>query len=284
MLCLASSSGVNAKPNSCWVFIVAANGSLPMCSTPPPITTSWTPTAIWEAARFTACCAEPHWRSIVVAEVSIGKPCCSHALRPTCRPWGPNCATQPAITFSTSAGIDPGALDHRAVGRAEQLVRVRVLVVALLGVSAPDRGAGGLDDHYLTAFNRHSAPCLQWAPDFVVGGAPNRIHLLLYPGDPGRTAVAPAHRRSCLRNDWESPGRARSPAASPRPPPGTARCCCGRARERSERARHATIVAQAVREAARRRGRARPRQDRARPRRAATRRRSSSRRWSSSTS
>ena len=31
---------------------------------------SWTPEATCEAARFTACCAEPHCRSIVVAEVS----------------------------------------------------------------------------------------------------------------------------------------------------------------------------------------------------------------------
>ena len=45
-----------------------------MCSTPPPITTSWTPAAISAAAKFTACCAEPHWRSTVVAGVSIGRP------------------------------------------------------------------------------------------------------------------------------------------------------------------------------------------------------------------
>ena len=41
-----------------------------MCSTPEPITTSWMPLAICEAAKLTACCAEPHWRSIVVAGVS----------------------------------------------------------------------------------------------------------------------------------------------------------------------------------------------------------------------
>ena len=54
-----------------------------MCSTPEPITQSCTPAAIWAAAKFTACCAEPHWRSIVVAGVVIGRPSCSQALRPT---------------------------------------------------------------------------------------------------------------------------------------------------------------------------------------------------------
>ena len=45
-----------------------------MCSTPPPIATSWTPEAISAAAKLTACWAEPHWRSTVVAGVSIGRP------------------------------------------------------------------------------------------------------------------------------------------------------------------------------------------------------------------
>ena len=48
-------------------------------------------------------------------------------------------------------GGDAGALDDRLVGLAEQLVRVRVLVVALLGMAASDRRAGGLDDHDLAA-------------------------------------------------------------------------------------------------------------------------------------
>jgi hypothetical protein len=43
-----------------------------MCSTPPPMATSCTPEAIRAAAKLTACCAEPHWRSTVVAGVSIG--------------------------------------------------------------------------------------------------------------------------------------------------------------------------------------------------------------------
>jgi len=45
-----------------------------MCSTPPPIATSCTPVATSAAAKLTACCADPHWRAIVVAGVSIGSP------------------------------------------------------------------------------------------------------------------------------------------------------------------------------------------------------------------
>ena len=43
--------------------------------------TSWTPEAISAAAKLTACWAEPHWRSTVVAGVSIGSPASSQALR-----------------------------------------------------------------------------------------------------------------------------------------------------------------------------------------------------------
>ena len=107
MLCLAISSGVNAKPNSSCVFIVAANGKWPMCSTPDPIIASCTPAAIRAAEKFTACCAEPHWRSTVVPGVSIGRPACSQALRAMFSPCSPNCATQPAMTSSTSAASTP---------------------------------------------------------------------------------------------------------------------------------------------------------------------------------
>ena len=77
-----------------------------MCSTPEPIATSWTPEAIRAAAKLTACWAEPHWRSIVVAGVSIGRPASSQALRPMLRPCSPNCCTQPVTTSSTSEALD----------------------------------------------------------------------------------------------------------------------------------------------------------------------------------
>ena len=78
-----------------------------MCSTPPPITTSWTPAAISAAPKLTACWADPHCRSIVAAAVSIGRPACSQALRAMFHDCSPICCTQPAITSSTSAGSIP---------------------------------------------------------------------------------------------------------------------------------------------------------------------------------
>jgi hypothetical protein len=53
-------------------------------------------------------------------------------------------------------GRDPGAGDDLGVATAEQLVRMYVLVVALLLVTAPDRGPDCFYDHYLaTMFSRH---------------------------------------------------------------------------------------------------------------------------------
>ena len=78
-----------------------------MCSTPPPIATSCTPAAISAAAKLIACCAEPHWRSTVVAGVSSGSPACSHALRVTLNDCSPNCCTQPPTTSSTADGSIP---------------------------------------------------------------------------------------------------------------------------------------------------------------------------------
>ena len=60
-----------------------------MCSTPEPMTTSWMPAAISAAPKLTACWAEPHWRSTVVAAASIGRPACSQALRATLKACSP---------------------------------------------------------------------------------------------------------------------------------------------------------------------------------------------------
>ena len=78
-----------------------------MCSTPPPMTTSCTPAAICAAPKLTACWAEPHWRSTVVAGVSIGSPACSQALRVTLNICSPIWSTQPPITSSTSDASIP---------------------------------------------------------------------------------------------------------------------------------------------------------------------------------
>ncbi len=82
-------------------------GMWPMCSTPDPITQSCTPAATSAAPKLTACWAEPHCRSTVVAGVSTGRPFCSHALRPTLNICSPYCCTQPAMTSSTSEASMP---------------------------------------------------------------------------------------------------------------------------------------------------------------------------------
>ena len=128
-----------------------------MCSTPPPITTSWTPEATSAAPKLTACWAEPHWRSTVVAGVSTGRPACSQALRPDVEALLADLLDAAGDHVLDGVGGDAGALDHRGERLAEQLVRVRVLVVALLGVTAPDRRARGLDDDDFPASYRSAS-------------------------------------------------------------------------------------------------------------------------------
>ena len=115
------------------------------------MTMSWTPAAISAAAKLTACWAEPHWRSTVVA----GRLDRQAGLQPGV---APDVEHLLAVLLDAAGddvldlgGVDPGALDDLGVGRAEQLVGVDVLVVALLRVPAPDRRAGGLDDDDLAA-------------------------------------------------------------------------------------------------------------------------------------
>ncbi|SHT92053.1 Uncharacterised protein [Mycobacteroides abscessus subsp. abscessus] len=57
--------------------------------------------------RWLACCALPHWQSMVVAPVASGSPACSHACRVMCPPCSPNWVTQPPMTCSTSFGSRP---------------------------------------------------------------------------------------------------------------------------------------------------------------------------------
>ena len=56
------------------------------------------------AAKWTACWAEPHWRSTVVPGTVSGKPAASAALRPMFMACSPTVMVQPKTTSSTSAG------------------------------------------------------------------------------------------------------------------------------------------------------------------------------------
>src|SRR5688572_7239471 len=59
------------------------------------------------AAKATACCDEPHWRSMVVPGTVSGQPAARGALRPMLKVCSPTWLTQPQNTSSTTAGSKP---------------------------------------------------------------------------------------------------------------------------------------------------------------------------------
>ena len=87
-------------PGPCMVMPI---GTSVMCSTPAAITTSYAPAITPWAAKWAACCDDPHCRSTEVPATDSGKPAARAALRAMLRPWAPVCMTQPMITSSTSA-------------------------------------------------------------------------------------------------------------------------------------------------------------------------------------
>ena len=62
-----------------------------------PESTAW-------AAKWTACWAEPHWRSTVVPGTESGNPAASAALRAMFMACSPTVMVQPMTTSSTSPG------------------------------------------------------------------------------------------------------------------------------------------------------------------------------------
>ena len=82
-------------------------GTMPMFSTPEATTRSWVPDSTPWAAKWMACCDEPHCRSMVTPGTRSGSPADSHAVRAMSRDCGPTCMTQPMITSSTASGSTP---------------------------------------------------------------------------------------------------------------------------------------------------------------------------------
>ena len=72
-------------------------------------------------------------------------------------------------------GVDARPLDDLREARPEQLVGMRVLVIALLRVTAPDRRANSLDDHDLTALLCAHADRLRYAPDWRVNSGEDDV-------------------------------------------------------------------------------------------------------------
>src|SRR3954454_2368154 len=82
-------------------------GTRLIISTPPATTTSAWPLMTVAAAKATACCDEPHWRSTVVPGTASGQPAASAALRAMLNVCSPTWLTQPQMTSSTTAGSMP---------------------------------------------------------------------------------------------------------------------------------------------------------------------------------
>src|SRR5699024_1175158 len=82
-------------------------GTRVMDSTPPATTTSWYPDSTTATAKLSACCDEPHWRSIVTPLTVSGQPADSAAVRAMSPACSPPCVTQPQITSSTTDGSTP---------------------------------------------------------------------------------------------------------------------------------------------------------------------------------
>src|SRR5690606_24905711 len=82
-------------------------GTRDIDSTPAAMTMSYTPAMTPWAAKWTACCEEPHCRSTDVAGTDSGKPAASTPCRAMLNACSPACETQPVMTSSICAGSMP---------------------------------------------------------------------------------------------------------------------------------------------------------------------------------
>jgi hypothetical protein len=98
---LLSANGV-VKPSGCPASMADEIGMLLIVCTPPASTTSCVPLITACAAKCTACCELPHWRSTVVPGTLSGMPAASHAVRAMSPASAPMVSTQPKITSSYS--------------------------------------------------------------------------------------------------------------------------------------------------------------------------------------
>ena len=87
-----------------------------MDSTPAPMAMSIAPESTAWAAKWTACWAEPHWRSTVVPGTVSGNPAARAALRAMFMACSPTVMVQPMITSSTRLGSIPVRATRAASG------------------------------------------------------------------------------------------------------------------------------------------------------------------------
>jgi hypothetical protein len=94
-----------ARPGPFFVFDPI--GMRVIDSTPPATAMSTTPAPIRLAARFVACCDDPHCVSTVVLATDNGRPAVNQAVRPTLNDCSPTCDTHPVTTCPTVTGSTP---------------------------------------------------------------------------------------------------------------------------------------------------------------------------------
>src|SRR4029077_6492560 len=91
-----------------------------LTSTPHPMATSTTPEPTSDAAKFVACCDDPHCVSTVVVGTDSGRPADSHAVRPMLKPCSPTLLTHPVTTCPTTAGSTPDRSTSAACAAARR--------------------------------------------------------------------------------------------------------------------------------------------------------------------
>jgi hypothetical protein len=97
----------SAKPNSLATFQAVPIGTMLMFCTPPATMTSLVPLITAWAAKWMACCDEPHWRSMVTPGTSSGRPAANQHVRAMSPALGPRASVQPKMTSSTAMGSTP---------------------------------------------------------------------------------------------------------------------------------------------------------------------------------
>ena len=120
-----------------------------MCSTPPAICTSSQPAAMLIAASLIAWRLEAQLRLIVTPAVSFGQSGDQRRDPRDVVPLLPLLLNAAPAHVLDRSRVDAGALHQRLDDVRRQVVGADVAIVSLVRGRAPDRRAGGVDDHGL---------------------------------------------------------------------------------------------------------------------------------------
>ena len=119
------------------------SGSWHMFCTPPATTRSWVPLITPWAAKCTACCDEPHWRSMVVPGTCSGSPATSQHGAGDVAGLGADGVDAAEHDVLDGARVDAGAVDQGLERVGPEVGGVHLRQAA---APAPDGRADGVDD------------------------------------------------------------------------------------------------------------------------------------------